>query len=68
MSRRCWRTPPKSGAVPGLRIVGTAAHKAAVVSFVMEGLSTLDIGVKLDRGGDLRSDGASLLPAGDGSV
>ena len=37
--------------VPGLRIVGTAAHKAAVVSFVMEGFSTLDIGLKLDEEG-----------------
>ncbi len=37
--------------VPGLRIIGTAAHKAAVVSFVMEGFSTLDIGLKLDQEG-----------------
>ncbi|MGN6367088.1 MAG: SufS family cysteine desulfurase [Phycisphaerae bacterium] len=37
--------------VPGLRIVGTAPQKAAVVSFVMEGLSTLDIGLKLDQEG-----------------
>jgi cysteine desulfurase / selenocysteine lyase len=36
--------------VPGLRIVGTAAQKAAVISFVLEGprVSTLDIGQKLD--------------------
>ena len=37
--------------VPGLRIVGTAHHKASVISFVVEGLSTMDIGVGLDRSG-----------------
>jgi cysteine desulfurase/selenocysteine lyase len=45
--------------VPGLRIVGNAplARKAAVVSFVMDGtdlpapVSTLDIGMKLDKEG-----------------
>jgi cysteine desulfurase / selenocysteine lyase len=35
--------------VPGLRIVGTAAKKASVISFVVQGFSTLDIGVGLDR-------------------
>jgi cysteine desulfurase/selenocysteine lyase len=39
--------------VPGLRIVGTAKEKAAVVSFVMESprVSSLDIGEQLDREG-----------------
>ena len=37
--------------MPGLRIIGTAKEKAAVISFVMEGMSTLDIGMKLDREG-----------------
>jgi cysteine desulfurase / selenocysteine lyase len=37
--------------VPGLRIVGTARKKAAVISFVVQGFSTLDIGVGLDRFG-----------------
>jgi cysteine desulfurase/selenocysteine lyase len=37
--------------VPGLRIVGTAQRKASVISFVMAGFSTLDIGVWLDRTG-----------------
>ena len=37
--------------VPGLRIIGTAKEKSAVVSFVMEGISTLDVGMKLDREG-----------------
>jgi cysteine desulfurase/selenocysteine lyase len=37
--------------VPGLRIVGTARRKAAVISFVVAGFSTLDIGVWLDRTG-----------------
>jgi cysteine desulfurase / selenocysteine lyase len=35
--------------VPGLRIVGTAARKASVLSFVVQGFSPLDIGVGLDR-------------------
>lgn len=39
--------------VPGLRIVGTAPleRKASVISFVIDGISTLDIGMGLDRRG-----------------
>jgi cysteine desulfurase/selenocysteine lyase len=39
--------------IPGVRIVGTAAHKAAVLSFIVEDppLSTLDVGTKLDLEG-----------------
>jgi len=37
--------------LPGLRIVGTAPRKAAVVSFVMEGLHPHDIGTILDSEG-----------------
>ena len=39
--------------IPGVRIVGTAAHKAAVLSFVVDDppLSALDIGTKLDLEG-----------------
>jgi cysteine desulfurase/selenocysteine lyase len=39
--------------VPGLRIIGTAPHKAAVISFVLENpaISSLDIGMALDRRG-----------------
>ena len=37
--------------IPGLRIVGTAAHKAAVVSFVMDGIHPHDIGTILDTEG-----------------
>jgi cysteine desulfurase/selenocysteine lyase len=35
----------------GLRIIGTAKQKAAVISFTIDGLSSLDIGVGLDREG-----------------
>ena len=35
-------------AVPGLRIIGTAPHKAAVVSFTLEGIHPHDIGTILD--------------------
>jgi cysteine desulfurase/selenocysteine lyase len=37
--------------VPGLRIVGTALAKAAVVSFTMEGIHPHDLGTILDREG-----------------
>jgi cysteine desulfurase/selenocysteine lyase len=39
--------------IPGVRILGTAAHKAAVMSFVVDDppLSPLDIGTKLDLEG-----------------
>ncbi|HKY20791.1 MAG TPA: cysteine desulfurase [Vicinamibacterales bacterium] len=39
------------GAVPGVRIVGTAAHKASVLSFVMEDVHPHDIGTILDQQG-----------------
>jgi len=38
-------------AVPGLRMIGTAREKAAVLSFVMEGIHPHDIGTVLDRMG-----------------
>jgi cysteine desulfurase/selenocysteine lyase len=37
--------------IPGLRLVGTASHKAAVLSFVMDGIHPHDIGTVLDRQG-----------------
>jgi len=39
--------------IPGVRIVGTAAHKAAVLSFVVTNppMSALDVGTKLDLEG-----------------
>ncbi|HOT83858.1 MAG TPA: aminotransferase class V-fold PLP-dependent enzyme, partial [Candidatus Defluviicoccus seviourii] len=38
-------------ALPGLQIVGRAVEKAAIVSFVMEGVHAHDIGTILDRAG-----------------
>ncbi len=38
-------------AVPGVRIIGTAASKASVLSFVMEGVHPHDIGTILDSEG-----------------
>ncbi len=38
-------------AIPGVRIVGTAKHKAAVVSFVLDGIHPHDVGTILDREG-----------------
>jgi cysteine desulfurase/selenocysteine lyase len=37
--------------IPGLRIVGTAREKAAVISFVMQGIHPHDIGTVLDHQG-----------------
>ncbi|MGD9600445.1 MAG: SufS family cysteine desulfurase [Gammaproteobacteria bacterium] len=37
--------------VPGLRVIGTAQHKAAVLSFVIEGTHPQDLGVLLDSQG-----------------
>jgi cysteine desulfurase/selenocysteine lyase len=39
------------GEIPGLRIIGTAREKAAVLSFVIEGIHPHDIGTVLDRMG-----------------
>lgn len=39
------------GEIPGLRVVGTAAHKAGIVSFVLDGVHSHDIGTILDRQG-----------------
>ncbi len=38
-------------AIPSLRIVGTAAEKASVISFVLDGIHPHDIGTILDREG-----------------
>jgi cysteine desulfurase/selenocysteine lyase len=38
-------------AVPGLSIVGTAAHKAGVISFVVDGIHPHDLGTILDAEG-----------------
>ena len=37
--------------MPGVRIVGTAARKSSVVSFVMDGIHPHDIGTIVDREG-----------------
>jgi len=38
-------------AIPGLRIIGTAAHKAAIVSFTLDGVHAHDVGTILDNEG-----------------
>lgn len=37
--------------IPGLRLIGTAAEKAGVLSFVIDGLRTEDVGSALSREG-----------------
>jgi cysteine desulfurase/selenocysteine lyase len=39
------------GAIPGLRLIGTAEHKASVMSFVLDGYSTNDVGAALNDQG-----------------
>ncbi len=38
-------------ALPGVHLIGTAAHKASVVSFVVEGVHAHDVGTIVDREG-----------------
>lgn len=37
--------------IPGVRLIGTAAQKASVISFVVEGVNALDAGMYLDTKG-----------------
>src|SRR3546814_3406287 len=37
--------------IPGLRLIGTAADKASVLSFVLEGFSTEEVGSALNKEG-----------------
>ena len=37
--------------MPGVRLIGTAAHKASVVSFLVEGVHAHDVGTIVDREG-----------------
>jgi len=37
--------------VPGLRLIGTAAHKASILSFVIDGIHPHDIGTIVDLSG-----------------
>jgi cysteine desulfurase / selenocysteine lyase len=39
------------GEIPGLRLIGTARHKASVLSFVIDGIHPHDIGTIVDREG-----------------
>jgi cysteine desulfurase/selenocysteine lyase len=39
------------GAVPGVELIGTASHRAGVVSFVLDGVHPHDLGTILDRDG-----------------
>jgi cysteine desulfurase/selenocysteine lyase len=41
-------TAEQLSTIPGIRLIGTAPHKAAVVSFVVDGVNALDLGMYLD--------------------
>ena len=76
ISRPCRRTKTSCSrygtkalsAVPGVRIVGTAAHKASVLSFVMEDVHPHDIGTILDQQGVAIRTGPPLHAAADGAA
>jgi len=42
---------PRMGAVPGLRMIGTATNKASVLSFVLDGYRTEEVGTALNQEG-----------------
>ncbi|WP_420466654.1 aminotransferase class V-fold PLP-dependent enzyme [Panacagrimonas sp.] len=42
---------PRLAEIPGLRLIGTSAHKVGVLSFVMEGAHAHDLGSILDQHG-----------------
>ena len=44
-------THERVGAIPGVRLIGTAPDKASVVSFVIEGVHPHDLGTIVDRDG-----------------
>lgn len=41
----------KLGAIPGLKIIGTSAHKVPIISFVIEGIHPSDLGSIIDHKG-----------------
>lgn len=41
----------KARATPGIRLIGTAANKTSVMSFILEGAHPADVGVLLDKQG-----------------
>jgi cysteine desulfurase / selenocysteine lyase len=45
------RATERVGALPGVRLVGTAPHKAGVLSFVVDGVHPHDVGTVLDLDG-----------------
>jgi len=45
------RASERLARIPGLRVFGTAAKKAAVLSFVLDGIHPHDVGTLLDRDG-----------------
>jgi len=57
-------TTKKMASIPHLRIIGTAKKKGAIISFVIEGLHSLDIGTLLDiRGIAVRTGHHCAQPA-----
>ncbi|MCB1875198.1 MAG: cysteine desulfurase [Chromatiales bacterium] len=52
------------GAIPGLRLIGTAANKAGILSFLIEGVPAADIGPLVDlRGVAIRAGHHCAMPA-----
>ncbi|MBK9594628.1 MAG: cysteine desulfurase [Rhodocyclales bacterium] len=54
----------RAGEIDGLRVIGTAREKGAILSFVMEGFTAQEVGTVLDRHGvAVRSGHHCALPA-----
>ncbi len=45
------QTTSELGRLPGIELIGTAAHKASIVSFTMRGVHAHDLGTILDAEG-----------------
>ncbi len=41
----------KAQSVSGLRVIGTASHKASVLSFILDGVHPADLGTLMDQQG-----------------
>ena len=54
--------------MPGVRIIGTAERKAAVLSFAVEGVHPHDVGTLLERGGRRDPHRPPLRAAGDAAL
>ena len=46
-----WYAVNKLSVIPGLRLIGTAQNRVSVLSFILDGIQTADVGKELDKEG-----------------